>query len=218
MDTKISGIFFSGSLQDNFVGHQIKEIYYDKIYEPYLKGTKDLTIVDVGASGVTSYYFSQFAKKVVAVEPSKEHADALRKTFEFNDLKNVNLVQKALWTEVTILPLYHNNNKTMFSLHTAVADPSLTPETVETITFDKLFEDEGIEKCEILKLDVEGSEVEILSSEGFGIVAPKIDLIVGEIHSWTGRNPNQIKDVLDVNGFKLEYIPNDANIFIAKKK
>ena len=69
----------------------------------------------------------------------------------------------------------------------------------------------------ILKLDIEGSEVELLSSEGFSIVAPKINIIIGEIHSWNGRNPNQIKDALKTNGFNLETVPNDANIFVAKK-
>ena len=105
----------------------------------------------------------------------------------------------------------------MNSLHMAVNDGSSPSEEVECITFDTLFANEKIEHVDFMKLDVEGSEVEVLSSEGFRKVAPKIDLIVLEIHAWNGRHPNQVKDALRGNGFTVDQIPNDANILVAKK-
>lgn len=219
MDTpKITGIFFSGDLQNNYVGHQWKEIYYDHLYSPFLDGKKDLTIVDIGASGITPYYFSQFAKEVIAVEPAKEHIAALKETIAYNKLTNITLVEKAIYLENTKLNLYHPNNKTAYSLHMAIATPDMEKETVEAITMDKLFEDNKIEHVDLMKLDIEGTEVEVISSEGFVKVSSKIDLIIGETHSWNGRNPNQIKDALGNAGFSFETIPSDATIFVAKRK
>ena len=105
----------------------------------------------------------------------------------------------------------------MYSLHQAVNDNSIPPEQVETITLDKLFEDEKIEHVNLLKLDVEGTEAEILGSDTFRKVAPKIDTIVMELHSWMGRHPNQIGESLKSNGFKVSQLPNDATIVVAQK-
>ena len=218
MDDKLQGIFFKGRAEDNYIGHITAEIYKDKLYAPFLEGKQDLVICDIGANvGIVSFYFSQFAKQVYAVEPSAEHFDTLNRMIVFNELKNVKPIQKAIYIENKQLPFYHNKNKTMFSLHQAVEDNTQAPEMVEAITLDKLFEDEKIEHCDLLKLDVEGSEVEILSSEGFRIVAPKVDLVIGESHQWSQRHPNQLREAFKNNGFSFETIPSDANIFVAKR-
>jgi hypothetical protein len=77
--------------------------------------------------------------------------------------------------------------------------------------------DEGIDHVDFMKLDVEGSEGEILAGPGFGNVADKIDTIVMETHSWGVRPPQQIKDALTNRGFKVVQIPNDASIFVATR-
>mgnify|MGYP001571778710 CR=1 FL=1 len=218
MDQEINAIFFKPPISSNFIGHQMAEVYKDQVYAPFLNGKKDLTILDIGANiGITSYYFSQFAKQVYSLEPSREHFMILCKMIEFNGLKNVKPIKKAIFMEDKSLPFFHNKNKTMNSLHMAVNDNSSPSEEVECITFDTLFENEKIEHVDFMKLDVEGSEVEVLSSEGFRKVAPKIDLIILEVHQWNGRHPNQIKDALKSNGFTVDQIPNDANILVAKK-
>lgn len=216
--TNIQGLFFSGSLQDNYIGHQIKEIYYDKLYVPFIGGKKDLTILDIGASGITPYYFAQHAKRVIAVEPAKEHIACLQETIRYNKLENITLVPKAIFLENIKLPLYHSGNKTSFSLHQAVSNPDMPPETVETITMDKLFEDYQIDHVDLMKIDVEGTENEIIASEGFVKVASKIDLIIGETHAWSGRHPNQMRDALTSLGFTFDAVPSDATIFVGRRK
>ncbi|MBI2022159.1 FkbM family methyltransferase, partial [Candidatus Daviesbacteria bacterium] len=111
-----------------------------------------------------------------------------------------------------------SDNRTMRSLHMAIWPNGKNNEVVEAVTFDKLFEDEKIERVHLLKLDVEGSETEILSSDGFKKVAPKIDVIIGETHKWSGRHPNQVKDALKMNGFEVSGMPHDPEIFIARRK
>ena len=214
----MQGIFFEGTIEENYLGHIMAEVYKDRVYAPFLEGKQDLTILDIGANvGLTSHYFSKFAKQVYAVEPSVEHFGCLSMMIDFNKLTNIKPINKAIYIKSGELPLFHNKNKTMYSLHMAVRDPSLKEEMVNCVTFVDLFKDEGIEHVDFMKLDVEGSEVEILSSRSFKDVADKIDLIIGELHGWTGRHPNQINEALKSAGFKVENIPSDANIFVAKK-
>ncbi len=214
----MDAIFFNKPLENNFVGHQIAEVYKDQVYAPYLQGKKDLTIIDIGANiGVTSYYFSQFAKQVYSIEPSKEHFEVLVAMLVFNKIKNVKPINKAIYMKSGQYPLFHNTNKTMFSLHLAVNDDSSKEELVDCLTLEDLFNQEKIEHCNLMKLDVEGSEYEILGSPSFKLVAPKIDLIIGESHKWAGRNENQIRESFKNNGFNFEWLNTEAQLFVAKK-
>lgn len=212
----MKAIFFGDNPENYYLGHQFAEVYKEQVYAPFLLGKKDLTIVDIGSNiGVTVFYFSQFAKKVVGVEPSKDHFKILSKMVEFNELKNVSLVNKAIFMENKKFPLFHNPNKTMFSLHSAVSDG--TSEDVEAITLEDLFKQEKLDHVDLMKLDIEGSEIEVLSHSSFKAVADKIDIIVTERHSWSGRNPHQLDEALKNNGFSVHVIPNNADLVVAQK-
>lgn len=216
----MQGLFWNGKIEENYWGHILAEVYKDKIYAPFLEGKKDLVFVDIGANvGIVSHYFSQFAKKVFSVEPSKEHFECIKKMVEFNNLGEIiTPINKAIYIKNGKLPLFHNTNRTMRSLHMAVQDGSSEPEEVDCVTLDELFEENKIDHVDILKLDVEGSEAEILASGGFSKVADKIDLIIGEQHAWMGRNPQQFIDALEDRGFKYQEINNDAKLFVAVKQ
>lgn len=218
----LHAIFFNPPLETNYLGHQISEIYRQGLYEPLLRGRSNLTILDIGGNiGMTSYYFSQFAKDIYTLEPKQELFDILTKMVEFNKLTNVHPIKKALYMDNGEFDLWSNeSNKTMSSLNRSVSDGKTAPELVQTITIDKLFEDNGITHVDLMKLDCEGSEYEILGHESFSNVADKIDCIIGEVHSWGNRNPNQLKEALTNRGFKFEWLPQpegEAKIYIARK-
>jgi len=219
----MQAIFFNKPIKDNYLGNQFAEVYKERIYAPFLMDKKDLTIVDIGSNiGITTYYFSQFAKRVVAVEPAKEHFEVLTKMVEFNELKNVTLVNKAIYMKAGEFPLFHprNENKTMYSLHSAIKAEE--EEVVQAITLEDLFKQEKLDHVDLLKMDIEGSETEVLSSDSFKAVSDKIDLIVVERHYWNGRNPNQLVEALKNNGFTIEAIPSQDNeiltLLVGRKK
>lgn len=215
----INGFFFNTPIDKNWLGFIFAEVYKDRIYAPFVEGKKDLTILDLGGNiGITAYYFSQFAKQVYVLEPAVEHFAMLAKMVEFNQLANVKAIPKAIWIENTKLPFYHNDNRTMFSLHKAVDDGKTPPETVETITLDSLFESEKIEHVDLLKADIEGNEYELFASEGFRKIAPKVDTVIAEVHQWANRHPNQIKDALKSNGFEVSFMPSSAEIIVGRRK
>lgn len=212
------GIFFDPPIENNYLGHIFAEVYKDRVYAPFLEGKKDLVILDIGANiGVTAYYFSQFAKKVISVEPSKEHFEKLTQMIKFNGLSNVTAINKALFTDNSKHTFYHNNNRTMYSLNSSVRDPNLPTEEVDSISLDKLIESNNLDRVDFMKLDVEGSEAEILGSEGFKNCSKKIDTILVEVHAWNGRHPNQILESLKASGFTVQKIDNDATLILAKR-
>lgn len=203
------------------MGHMMAEIYKDKIYQPYLPLIKEGTVaLDIGANiGLVSLYLSRYFERVVALEPSEKHFDALARNLASHTVTNVKPIKKALYIREGPLPFGGPaDNRTMRSLHMATWQDSKSDETVECTTIDKLFEDEKIDRVSLLKLDIEGSETEVVSSAGFAKVADKIDCIVGERHGWSGRHPNQLNDALKSNGFVVEAIKNDAYLFVARRK
>lgn len=214
----MNGIFWNGTIEENFIGHIMAEVYKDKVYDLFLNNRSNLTIVDVGANiGITSHYFSQFAKQVYSLEPSKEHCNVFEKTMAFNKIENIDLTQKALYIKSGELPLFHNKNKTMFSLHGAVNDGSSEPELVDCTTMEDFFKEKEIDRVDLMKVDIEGSETEVFSHPSFQGVADRISILVTETHAWSGRHPNQVTDALKMAGFTIEAIENDASLIVARR-
>jgi len=210
--------YWNGELENSYFGHIFSEIYKEKIYEPILGGKSNLTIIDLGANvGITANYFSDFGK-VYAIEPAQEHYEALTSMILANKLEGKIIPLKvAIYMDDGEFPLGHNENRTMYSLHTAVWDPKLGTEKVRAINFKTLFEENKIDHVDFMKFDVEGSEQEIVGGTAFGEVADKIDAIVIESHQWSGRHPHQLIEGLKNRGFTVEPIKADATILYAHR-
>lgn len=216
--------FFTPPLATNFFGHIMEELWKSKIYDPYIPFNKSGTVaLDVGSNvGLVSYYLSLHFEKVYALEPSTDHFRNLTKMVDHNGLTNVAPIKKALFMENGKFGFGGpKDNTTMRSLHMATWAEGKPEEEVETITLENLFKEFNISHVNLLKLDVEGSEVEILSHPSFKNVADRIDVIVGEQHSWSQRHPHQIVEALKFNGFNFKNLPklnpNDADIFVAER-
>lgn len=215
----MKGIFFE-DFKNSYIPNILKEVYLDQAYAPILHGRKDLTIVDVGANiGLTSFYFYDYASKIYSLEPAQQHFNVMKHMITFNKMDDrIIPIKKALSHENGKATFYHNENVTMFSLNGAVNSQPDKAEEVETITFDKLFEEQDITHVDMLKLDTEGAEHEIIGSKGFDLVADKIDVVIGEHHAWSGKNPDQFRTAFIDRGFNFQWIPNEAQLFIAKRK
>lgn len=216
---KRNGLFFTPPIEDGYIGHITSEVYKDRIFQPFLPQVKQGSVcVEIGANvGIVSYYFSQYFDKVHAIEPSFEHFENLTYMINFNELTNVQAHKLAIYLKEGQFPFYHNKNKTMYSLHGAVNDNSSPSEQVVAIPLDKFFTDNNIEHCNLMKIDTEGSEHEIIGSSGFRAVADKIDVVVTEWHQWSRRPMSQLKDALEIRGFKVEQVPSDATILVGRR-
>lgn len=121
------------------------------------------TFVDVGANvGQHSLFMSRHVDRVLAFEPNAEVADRLQANIEFNSISNISLVRTALGSEQAEGRLGSGleNNSGSRSL-TWSLDPSLDT-IVSIVRADDVLEAYGVQRIDILKLDVEGYEKHVL--------------------------------------------------------
>lgn len=217
-EKKLQGIFFK-DFSTAYIPEILKELYRERVYAPFFEGNRDMTVVDCGANvGLFSFYAYEFAKKIYAIEPSAQHFDTFSHMIKFNGMENkVVGINKAVSVENGKTRFYHNNNSTMWSLKDTVNKKD-DFEEVETISFDTLFETIINEPViDFLKLDIEGSEGEVIGSQGFQNIAPKIKAMVVELHAWNGFNQSQIFNTLTDYGFKVFPIKAEAMLLGATR-
>ena len=106
--------------------------------------------------------------------------------------------------------LYINSISSQSSL---IEDNSFIGEEVEkiivnTIRLDKYIVEKQIEKINLLKLDVEGYELNSLKSLGEYLNQENIEIIKVEIHFQKGDNFGSINEILNKNGFYLDGFTN----------
>lgn len=217
MTKPIQGFFFRDFSQ-TYMPEILKEIYRDKVYAPQLEGKEDLVIVDAGANiGLWTYYAYPYAKIIYALEPAMEHYECLVTMAVTNGLDNVAPIKKALSNENGKAKFYHNENTTMYSLSKKVNTKNEFEE-VDTITLDQFFKENKIEHVDFMKIDVEGAESLIFGSEGFDRVKDKIDVIMGEFHTWTDLNPDQFGSYFIDRGFTFNWVnKTEASLFLAER-
>ena len=138
-------------------------------------------IIDAGAYiGLSSVDFAmRFPQAmIIAIEPEPEHFRLLvRNTKSF---ANVVAIQAALWKEKTRLRLF-DPGYGAWALQT-LAPESDRPEApvVPTITIDGIMADYGLDFIDMLKLDIEGSEKEVLESSSRWI--DRVGILIVEMH------------------------------------
>lgn len=200
----LQAFYFHPPFESNFWPDIMDEIYRKKVYERFVIGKKDLTIVDIGANvGLSVYYFAPYAKTLYAIEPSAVHLEALNAMIKQNKLSNVIVCPLAISNKNGTTKFYHNPNQTAFSLSELA--PEQDVEEVETMAIDTFMEKHKIGHIDILKIDPEGEEAKIFQSEGFKKVAPRIKIILGEWHSWGGASQANFQHGLEEMGYEFRW-------------
>lgn len=124
---------------------------------------KDDTIIDIGAHvGLFTIYVSQFCTngRIYCYEPIKENYDLLGYNIELNNIKNATIFQKAVTDKTSIVRMFLNQDDAAHNIFTE----SSKYVDVESVSLKDIFDSNKIEKCDLLKLDCEGSEYIILNS------------------------------------------------------
>lgn len=137
------------------------QVFIEKSYPNLMtKITKGDTVIDAGANigifTVISAVQVGDIGTVLAIEPEPENINILKKNIELNNLKNVEIVTKALYKESgKKLKFYPNGVR----LKITADDINVNSAEIEvdTITFDDLISQTGITP-NILKMDIEGAE------------------------------------------------------------
>lgn len=175
---------------------QCREIFLDEIYR-FHSATASPLILDCGAKvGVGSLYFRKLYPdcRIKAFEADPSIAKLLRTNLDNNGAGDVEVISKAVWI---------NDNGVEFSQDGAdggsvLGDTNLIH--IDTVRL-KQYLDAG-EPIALLKLDIEGAEVDVLNDcrESLALVQ---NLYV-EYHSWNSQPQrlHQLLEILTDNGFR----------------
>jgi len=148
-------------------------IYYEINVEYWLnkilKEIKDPILYDIGSNyGYYSVIFSSITKRIYSFEPVGDTYKILRRNIKCNKLPNVQLFNIALSDkkETTFINVYSSSgNNSMFKREIPVDHPTkyLKKIKIKTDTIDSLIKEGIISVPNIIKIDVEGAELNVLN-------------------------------------------------------
>jgi FkbM family methyltransferase len=140
-------------------------------------------IVDAGANiGLASVFFANRYPhaRILSLEPEKSNYDMLVRNAA--PYPNIKAVRGALWSETTELNVIDPGLGSWgFQVGAQNgATSGAADQTVHAFTVETIMRDFGVEKIDILKIDIEGSELEIFQTANRWI--DKVDSLVVELH------------------------------------
>lgn len=170
------------------------------------------TVIDIGANiGTFSLWIYPHAKRIYAVEPNPKAMMLLEKTVADNNLEKIYTVEAAI-TGTGGTRLLKNTDDPLKQYGSGEINDT-EGLTVKSYSIDAFMDQNNIEYVDLIKVDIEGGEVELFESEGFRNVAPKIGTIIGEYHD--GSRRAKIIPALEASSFR--YIDQGTH-FIAKHR
>ena len=137
----------------------VREIFEENVYE--VKDThfnRGGVVVDIGANiGTFSIFAGQYANKIYAVEPEPNNLAALKNNITLNKMDD----------KIIAVPYGISDFKGTAVIHdsgggSSIKDDGSFGAEIEIMTLDNLFSLYHIESVDVLKIDVEGSEIEII--------------------------------------------------------
>ena len=132
--------------------------FQSKSYDPQIPDFAPKIIVDVGAHiGMASILFARKypAARIIAIEPEVANFTALVRNTSL--YKTITPIQAALWRKDGEVTLGASNAHPKGAFHVVEKGP----QRVRAITMERLMHEAGIDSIDLLKIDIEGAEIEV---------------------------------------------------------
>ena len=168
---------------------QFKEIFVEEYYR-FETNTKAPVIFDCGANVGTSCAYFKYRypqSRIVAFEPNPKIAEYLKTNIKNNSLKNIEVINKAVWT---------NDKGIELGMEDADASSIFFEKNkmkVESVRLKDYLEKEEV--VDMLKMDIEGAEIEVLKDCRESLT--NVKNIFVEFHSYRNK-PQRLSEVIDV--------------------
>jgi FkbM family methyltransferase len=195
-----------------------QEIFIDKIYDKIDVIQKGDTILDIGAS--IGWYTCKIADlvgengRIIAIEPEVKNFYYLMKNVKDNNFKNVEFLNLGVWSfkkkASLISKKYTSSLNNSLKLRNIGESKSII--NIQLDTIDNIIKNLNLEKIDLIKMDVEGAEVEAIQGAKTTLKKTNdLDLIIAAYH----ENPLGIESYrilipyLEKLGFRIkkEYFP-----------
>ena len=166
-------------------------------------------ILDIGAHiGLFSMYARGLNDnvKIFAYEPAPENFAAMKSHLKDNKIDGVVAKNVAVTGGDGEAILFLNEDSHNHSIWNLFGDDKLKQVKVPTVSMSKIFErdlaKQGVEFCDLVKMDCEGAEFEILEAMEEGVFK-KIGAFYIEYHEYLdGKKHENLVDTLQGNGLK----------------
>jgi len=119
---------------------------------------------------------------VVAIEPHPQNAFLLKINAKLNNFNNIKIVQAAAWSKRDKLPLYLGLESGWHSLKSEKYRSNFLE--VLCLPVDEIVKELGLSRIDLVKIDVEGAEIEVLDGLKNTLVKLKPSVII-EVHSYS---------------------------------
>ena len=175
------------------------------------------TILDVGAN--IGFYTMMFADKtgvsgkVIAVEPDESNCKILRKNIAVNNINNVSLCEKAIYSRSGELKLYisdyHMGDHRVYN-----SKEKRKTVTIKSVTIDDLVEKEN--RLDLIKFDIQGAEYHALLGMNETFKKFRNLKIISEFSPFllkeSGSDPQKFLDIFLFQGFSLKYFDEKRKV------
>jgi FkbM family methyltransferase len=126
--------------------------------------TTEATVVDIGANvGLVTVPLALAGGRVIAIEPLPENVERLRKNILCNKLTNVVVVEAAAGADDGRAVLHSALDPAFGSLHEVVKYRAAADVEVRLRSLDSLWRELEKPAVKLVKIDVEGAELEVLA-------------------------------------------------------
>lgn len=174
-----------------------------------------MTFVDAGANkGDFSLLAARLvgdSGKVLAFEPEPENCMWIRRSIELNGYRNISLYEVALGEKSESTQLYLGEKS---GWHTLLPfQPFRNVGTVPILkrTLDSVLEDINHKRVNMIKIDVEGVELEVLRGARQTLSNNRDIVLLLDIHPQLGANPEEVCDFLKEQGFFIHRLKAPHN-------
>jgi FkbM family methyltransferase len=170
-------------------------------------------IVDAGANiGLTSILFANRypEAKIIAIEPETSNYEMLK--MNVAPYSNIFPMKVALWNENDEINLVDPGFGKWGFMTQGVEYEGDVTHKVKSLTVDKIMEDNGIDKIDILKIDIEGAEREVFMNSSSWI--KNVDSLIVELHERMKAGCNR-SFYNASNGFDEEW-QHGENIYLSR--
>jgi FkbM family methyltransferase len=192
----------------------IKETCLDRDYENGAAVQDSWTIIDIGAGlGDFTAYAAQRSPhgRVLAYEPFPESFALLQQNVALNDLQNVEAQPCAIAERPGSLSLNIGIGE---AVQHSTTQAGVNAIEVQAITLQQVFDEHGLDRCDFLKMDIEGGEYAILRGVDADLLK-RVQRIALEYHDNTpaGQHAELVR-LLQSHGFQVQVQPNPVHDYL----